>query len=248
MTLFLSSSPCIYDHAPATLTSENGFLPRLRAALPKKPRTLFLASSPEDHDRTEYFAQDMAGAFRRAGIEFKTTRILDSRSQDRAKQWVESSDFIILMGGHVPTQNAFFNKIGLKELLKDYPGVVLGISAGTMNAAETVYAQPEAGGESAPSFRRFYPGLGLTDIMVCPHHQQVKDWVLDGKRLYGEITEADSCRGYPFYIFPDGTYIYKDEKEYSIYGKCWRMLNGITELLSGDGGRISLRDYQGIPG
>lgn len=241
MILFLTSSPCIYDHSPATLTPDNGFLDRLRAALPKNPRTLFLCSDPEDHAQTEYFAQDMCSAFRRAGIDFKGTRILDSRSQDQAKKWVEKSDFIILMGGHVPTQNAFFNRIGLKQLLEGYPGVIMGISAGTMNAASTVYAQPEADGESSPAFRRFYPGLGLTEIQVCPHYQQVKDWVLDGKRLYGEITETDSKRGYTFHVFPDGTYIYKDNKEYAILGKCWRIRSGVMELLSGDGGRIDLR-------
>ena len=240
MILFLTSSPCIYDHAPATLTEANGFLTRLRAALPKNPRTLFVCSDPENHAQTEFFAQDMSGAFRRAGIEFKTTRILDSRFEDQAKSWMENADLIILMGGHVPTQNAFFQRIGLKALLTNYPGVVLGISAGTMNAAETVYAQPENEGESAPSFRRFYPGLGLTHIMVCPHYQMVKDWVLDGKRLYGEITEADSSRGYPLHIFPDGTYIYKDDREYAIYGKCLRMENGILELLSKDGERLAL--------
>lgn len=240
MTLFLTSSPCIYDHSPATLNPANGFLDRLRAALPKNPRVLNICSDPEDHAQTAFYAQDMAGAFRRAGITFKTCRILDNSSRDQAKEWIAQSDFIILMGGHVPTQNKFFQEIGLKELLKDYPGVIMGISAGTMNAAGTVYAQPESDGETAPSFRRFYPGLGLTDIMVCPHHQQVKDWVLDGKRLYGEITEADSKLGHPFHIFPDGTYIYKDDTDYAIYGKCWRMTNGITELLCGDDGCLKL--------
>lgn len=240
MTLFLTSSPCIYEHSPATLNPENGFLDRLRAALPKDPRVLNICSDPEGHALTEYYAQDMAGAFQRAGIVFKTCRVLDNLSRDKAKQWIKESDLIILMGGHVPTQNAFFQSIGLKELLAGYPGVIMGISAGTMNAAETVYAQPESEGETAPTFRRFYPGLGLTSIMVCPHYQQVKDWCLDGKKLYGEITEADSRQGYPLYIFPDGTYIYKDDKDYAIYGKCWRMKDGITELLADDGGHIKL--------
>ena len=241
MTLFLTSSPCIYEHSPATLNPANGFLDRLRAALPKNPRVLNICSDPEGHDLTEYYAQDMALAFHRAGIEFKTCRVLDNRSKDQAKQWIAQSDFIILMGGHVPTQNAFFQKIGLKELLKDYPGVIMGISAGTMNAAQTVYAQPESEGETVPSFRRFLPGLGLTQIRVCPHYQQVRDWVLDGKKLYGEITEADSRQGYPFHIFPDGTYIYKDAQEYAIYGKCWRIKDGIMELLCDDGERIDLK-------
>ena len=241
MPLFLTSSPCIYNHSPATLNPANGFLARLRAALPEKPRVLNICSDPRDHAQTEYYAQDMAGAFRRAGIDFKTCRVLDDLSRTKAKQWIAESDLIILMGGHVPTQNQFFQEIGLKGLLKDYPGVIMGISAGTMNAAETVYAQPESDGETAPSFRRFYPGLGLTKLMVCPHYQQVRDWVLDGKKLYGEITQADSRLGHPFHIFPDGTYIYKDDKTHAIYGKCWRMKDGITELLCDDGGHIDLK-------
>ena len=243
MTLFLTSSPCIYDHSPATLSEANGFLRRIRSKLPPKPKTLFVASSPsrEDHARTDFYAGDMAGAFARAGIELPGWQLLDDLTADRARELVAWSDFIILMGGHVPTQNAFFNRINLKRLLQGYPGVIMGISAGTMNAAETVYAQPESDGETAPSFRRFYPGLGLTHINVCPHYQQVKDWILDGKRLYGEVTESDSKLGHAFHIFPDGTYIYKDEQEYAIFGQCWRMQNGITELLTGDGERLDLK-------
>lgn len=241
MILFLTSSPCIYEHSPATLTEANDFLCRLRAKLPPKPRVLFAASSPADHDRTDFYAGDMVGAFERAGMEFDAWQILDDETADRAGELVAWSDFIILMGGHVPTQNAFFRRIGLKRLLTGYPGVVMGISAGTMNAAGEVYAQPEADGETKPSFRRFYPGLGLTEVKVCPHYQQVKDWVLDGQRLYGQITEADSM-GKEFYVFPDGTYLYRDDSDYAIYGACWRISSGIWEKLSADGGRVPLKE------
>ena len=240
MILFLTSSPCIYQHSPATLTEANGFLKRIRSKLPPNPKTLFVASSPDDHDRTDFYAGDMAGAFQRAGLAFSEWRILDGLTAGQARELVAWSDFIILMGGHVPTQNEFLNRISLKRLLVGYPGVVMGISAGTMNAAGTVYAQPEDDGESKPAFRRFYPGLGLTGLNVCPHYQQVKDWYLDGKRLYGEITEADSM-GHTFHIFPDGTYIYKDDKEYAIYGECWQMHDGIQTKLTENGEHIDLR-------
>ena len=241
MILFLTSSPCVYKHSPATLTEANGFLLRIRAKLPPNPKTLFVASSPADHAMTDFYCGDMAGAFERAGIPLTGWKLLDDLTADRARELIAWSDFIILMGGHVPTQNAFFARIGLRRLLTGYPGVIMGISAGTMNAAETVYAQPESDGETAPSFRRFYPGLGLTKLMVCPHYQQVRDWVLDGKKLYGEITQADSRLGHPFHIFPDGTYIYRDDKTHAIYGKCWRMCDGITELLCDEGGHIDLK-------
>ena len=242
MTLFLTSSPCIYAHSPATLTEANGFLRRIKSKLPPKPNTLFVASSPADHARTDFYCGDMAGAFERAGIPLTGWQLLDDLTAADAKKLIAWSDFIILMGGHVPTQNEFFNRIGLKELLKGYPGVVMGISAGTMNAAETVYAQPEEDGEWAKPFRRFYPGLGLTTINVCPHYQEVveKNLCVDGTPIYPDITAHDS-HGHTFHVFPDGTYIYQDETEYAIYGECYRYRDGILERLSKDGERIDLK-------
>ena len=245
MTLFLTSSPCIYRCSPATLNPANGFLARIRSKLAPKPKTLFVASSParECHDKTDFYAGDMAGAFLRAGIDCSDWRLLDDLTADKARELVGWSDFIILMGGHVPTQNAFFNRIGLRELLKGYPGVVMGISAGTMNAADPVYAQPEEDGEWAKPFRRFYPGLGLTSINICPHYQEVieKNMTVDGTPIYPDITAHDSM-GHTFHIFPDGTYLYRDEEDYAIYGKCLRMRDGILELLSGDGERIAINE------
>ena len=137
---------------------------------------------------------------------------------------------------------SYEKKTGLRELIEGYEGVVMGISAGTMNAAETVYAQPEEDGESAPSFRRFYPGLGLTEINICPHYQEVieKNMTVDGIPISPDITAADSM-GHTFHVFPDGTYIYKDETEYAILGECYRYRDGILERLSKDGERIDLK-------
>ena len=242
MILFLTSSPCVYKHAPATLTEANGFLQRIRSKLPPNPKTLFVASSPADHARTDFYCGDMAGAFERAGILLPGWQILDDLTADKARELVAWSDFIVLMGGHVPTQNEFFNRIGLRRLLEGYPGVVMGISAGTMNAADTVYAQPEEDGESAPSFRRFYHGLGLTHINVCPHYQEVieKNMCVDGIPIYPNLTAADSM-GHTFHIFPDGTYLYRDEKEYAILGECWHFRDGVMTKLTEYGGRIDLK-------
>ena len=241
MILFLTSSPCIYKLSPATLTESNGFASRIRSKLPPKPKTLFVASSPEDHKMADFYAGDMAGAFLRAGIDVSDWKLLDGLNADRALELLAWSDFIILMGGHVPTQNAFFQSLNLKRLLEGYPGVVMGISAGSMNAAETVYAQPEESGESGPDFRRWYPGLGLTHINICPHYQEVieKNMTVDGHPIYPDLTAADSM-GHTFHIFPDGTYLYKDEKEYAIYGECWQMKDGKQTKLTELGQKIDL--------
>ena len=63
--------------------------------------------------------------------------------------------------------------------------MIFGISAGSMNSAEEVYAQPELDGESLdPDYKRFITGLGLTKTKLIPHYQDIKDRFLDGKRLF----------------------------------------------------------------
>ena len=158
MIVYLTSSPCIDGAERAILNPQNEFLDRLRCDLPVNPRCLFVASSPDDRAATCEFGAAMFCAFADAGIHFSAYQILDRWTEEFAAELIMDSDFIILAGGHVPTQNAFFHKIRLPELLQSYGGVVLGISAGSMNAAREVYAWSEEPGESLLSAERlFFP-------------------------------------------------------------------------------------------
>ncbi len=231
MIAFLSSSPCIYGAPRAILNPENGFAENLRRCLPEKIRCLFIASSPDEPHMTQRFGYEMASCFAEAGFLFSDFQILDRQNQENAQMLIWKSDFIILSGGHVPTQNAFFQDIGLRELLKDYQGVILGISAGTMNAADRVYIQPEEPGESVPEFPRFGEGLGLTKLNVLPHYQMVKDNYLDGRRLFEDITYADSW-GECFYVFVDGTYLLIEDGRTTLYGEAYRLSDGQMEQIS----------------
>ena len=240
MLTILSSSPCI-DHPDRPILNEaNGFIDRLREALPPNCRTLFICSDPDSPALTCRFAADMAYAFACAGLPFRSFTVLDGSNASDAPALIRSSDFIILAGGHVPTQNAFFRAIGLRKLLAGFSGTILGISAGSMNAADTVYAQPEMPGESIdPCYRRFLPGLGLTHVNILPHYQKVRDDILDGQRLFEDITYADS-RGRTFYALPDGSYILTDGAETLLFGQSYRLRNGILELLTREGECLSL--------
>ena len=234
MVVFITGSPFIDGADRALLNPDNQLLDRLYAVLPQNPRVLFVASNPEDHAGTCRFGADVFCAFAEAGITFSKYTVLDGTNAVSAKKLVHSSDFIIFAGGHVPTQNAFLNGIRMRQLLQDFDGVVMGISAGSMNLADTVYVQPEEPGESSPDFRRFAPGLGLTRFQILPHYQKVKDNILDGLRLYEDITFADSM-GNSFIVLPDGSYIYQDDEEQTLLGEGYRLKNGIMELLARDG-------------
>ena len=242
MNVFITSSPYLDGADRAILNPENQFLTRLRQALPEFPRALFVASDPERHDLTCSFGMDTAVAFCQAGIPFSAFRVLDGTNADDAAALVADSDLIVLAGGHVPTQNAFFQEIGLRELLEAFDGTVMGISAGSMNLADTVYVQPEEEGEGIdPDFQRFAPGLGLTDVNILPHYQKVKDNILDGLRLFEDITYADSM-GNTFFALPDGSYFYQDEEGLLLCGEGYRLRDGILEQLTRNGDVLDLEE------
>lgn len=241
MIVFITSSPYVDGADRAILNPQNEFVDRLRSVLPRNPRALFVCSNPDDHDTTCHFGADTVAAFSEAGIAFSGYQVLDGCNAEDAAFLIENSDIVILAGGHVPTQNDFFRDIDLAELLADFPGVVMGISAGSMNLAETVYVQPEEEGESDPEFPRFAPGLGLTDINILPHYQKTKDNLLDGLRLYEDITYADSF-GHAFLVLPDGSYVFQDEQGQLLCGEAYLLRDGVLEPLTGDGDVLDLAE------
>ena len=240
MICFVTSSPFI-DGAPrAVLSNANGFIDRIRGCLPSNPSVVFVASDPKDHQGTCQFAAITTAAFAEAGIAFSGYQVLDSTTVHKAYGMIAHCDFVVLCGGHVPTQNAFFRKIRMRHLLHNFQGTVMGISAGSMNMAGTVYVQPEECGESLdPNFRLFVPGLNLTHVNILPHCQKAMHYELDGKRLYEDITYPHSM-GHSFYALPDGSYFYQNEQELLLCGKAYRLKNGILELLTLDGEVLDL--------
>ena len=116
MILFLTSSPYVIGADRALLSNDNEFVDRIRAVLPPYPRALFIAADPENRADTCRFGADTAAAFSAAGMPFQSYHILDSCNAQDAQALIGQSDLILLSGGHVPTQNAFFREIGLKSI------------------------------------------------------------------------------------------------------------------------------------
>ena len=245
MTLFLTSSPCDDNtpegcELPCIYFERNAFVDNLRKYVTPGGCFLVIAAWPDDHARNDEMAQTFAGCFAWHGMGFSQVDVLDSRTQEHAAELVAHSDVILLSGGHVPTENAFFKAIGLRELLTGYKGVIMGVSAGSMNAADTVYVQPEEAGEAGdPHFVRWTQGLGLTDKNILPHYNMVKDNILDGLRLFEDVTYPDSA-GHPLYVLPDGSYILEADGASTLYGEAYLLHNGVMERICSEGESISL--------
>lgn len=238
MIYFLTSSPCLPD-SPA-LNPANGFVDELRKALPDPCRAVFVASSPDDAEKTDRFAGEMRTGFELTGFRFEHYQVLDRRNADQCAELTAGADLLILAGGHVPTQNRFFRELGLREYLTGYDGVVMGISAGTMNCEELVYAPPELAGEAVdPGYRRFFPGLGITKTMLFPHFQETRYEVVDGLSTLENSLLPDSM-GRRIYAMVDGAYLLGRDGDEELRGEAYLVADGALTQLGWENDIITL--------
>lgn len=222
------------------LNPKNGLIDELHKDWPKSARCLFIAADPDAHEQNVATAKDFAQRLAENGLAVDRFDVCDAEDPTGPICRLTDYDFLLFGGGHVPTQNAFFRSIGLFERIRDYRGIAMGISAGTMNCAETVYAQPELDGEATdPDYERFIEGLGLTEVQILPHYQAVKDDVVDGLRLFEDITFADSV-GHAFVAIPDGSFVLQRDGLPVLHGVGYLVFEGQMARICEDGATLPL--------
>lgn len=236
MIVFLTSSPggsykVDGERIPCAFNPANGFVENLKKNWKEDSRILIISSDPEAIGMNEGMKHILEQSFLMTDFSIGSIEICDSRNCDALVPQICEYDVVILAGGHVPTQNAFFHKIHLKEAISDFEGILIGISAGTMNCAETVYAVPELEGEAEdPEYQRFISGLGITELMIMPHYQEMKDTVLDGMRVMEEIVYPDSL-GREILCLPDGSYVLMDGESTTLFGEAYLVKDGILKTV-----------------
>lgn len=248
MTIFLTSSPGGHyfngqgERAACELNRANSFVDNLKKCWKEKSRCLIVSANPDEFDRNDGMRNLFSESYHLTGMSISEIVTWDNRREEITKEQLHTYDVIILSGGHVPTQNQFFKKIGLKEKLEGFGGIIIGISAGTMNSAGTVYAQPELEGESIDSaYKRFITGLGLTDLTILPHYQDIRNTYLDGKRVMEDITYPDSL-GREFYALVDGSYIVIEESgETTLHGEAYVVSDGELKKVCENGRYIKIK-------
>ncbi len=222
MTVFLTSSPTMdsFEVPPVpALFPDNQFIYQLQRRWKPLNRCLMIAASPEIHPENDEMTNYFHRAFLNANLSCGCFELWDDRRIPFTREQLHSYDVILLAGGHVPTERRWFERIHLKELIAGFSGIVIGISAGSMNAARTVYGWPERKGESAdPNHSLFFPGLGLANTIVLPHYQKIKGSFLDGRALFEDITCSHSF-GRRFYAIPDGSYVLVENGVETLYGE-----------------------------
>ena len=238
MKCILASYLDLYDKDAAgnrnakNFGNQNNILDNIKKYVKKYDNFLFVASNEFNNEATDVYANVTFESFDLT-LPFNNYYILDSRTEDMIDELLEKADLIFLCGGHLPTQNTFFNNIKLRDKIKNTSAFIIGGSAGAMNMADNVYCIPELEGESIdPNFKRDLIGLGLTNINVLPHYDIFKDVILDNKKFVEEIVLPDTYER-KVYGLNNGSYILIDDKNY-LYGNAYLLKNGKIEKINGE--------------
>lgn len=229
---FLTSSPSDsflpnIEHKPCRFREENGFLAHLRSVWPKHARCLLICAEPSDTQTNDEMSLHLQGSLTLSDLPFVSLRLCDSRNEEWLPILLKESEVVILSGGHTLTQNRFFHRLKLREQMKSFNGILLGISGGSMNCAETVYAQPERECDFSDSaYERFPRGLGLTETMILPHYQSLREQVLGDRRLIEDVAIPDSV-GRTILALPEGSYLLIADGRETLMGAAFAITNGI---------------------
>lgn len=139
------------------------FVSSLRPIIKNKAKFAFVASEFEkNHEKTDRFFLFFLNMFEKSSIFFEESCVIDARmTPEKMRKEIEAADVVWLAGGVSPVQYQYFQKYGLVPVLKQHEGVIIGMSAGSINMAQTAICVHDK--------IEINQALGLVDISVKPH-------------------------------------------------------------------------------
>ncbi|HJD06206.1 MAG TPA: Type 1 glutamine amidotransferase-like domain-containing protein [Candidatus Onthoplasma faecipullorum] len=214
------------------LENVNGVLDNIKKYLSATNRIVYVANDPNNVIENEERIKNTIDSFSLSNLNFNEKILLDARNKKDAKNIILGANIVILSGGKILCQNKFFRSIRLKKILKHFNGIVIGISAGTMNLCKTVFNFPEEKADIKE--RKWVKGLGFYDKIIIPH--------FDGETNTYQIEceEVDVVNDYifpashkkEFLGIPNGSYILIDgNKNVSFFGEMYAIENGVTKKI-----------------
>lgn len=200
----------------------NGFMQIAKVfqqKIEKRDKFAFVASEFEAlHEKTDKYFRIFLDMFEEAGIHFEEAYVVDGRmSAAEAQKAVVEADVVWLSGGDTPAQFACFQKYGLVKVLQEHEGVIIGMSAGSINMARTSICTLSCGHRK----QEIYSGLGCVDISVEPHF--VRENVSD------ELIELSKV--YIIYGLCDDALIVCSGETIEFYGEVYKLSQGIVERI-----------------
>lgn len=190
-------------------------------ALPRRGSFAFVASDFEHHhDVTDSYFTGVLDWFKDAGIQFDRAYTVNGRmTAEEAQKAVREADVVWLSGGDTLAQFASLKEYGLVDVIRRHTGVVIGMSAGTINMAKiAVLYDPPYGVHTAT----VYSGIGCVDISVDPH--------FEADRIAATI--LNTSEEHVIYGLCDNGIIVCRDGQTEYYGEVYRLRGGEVERIN----------------
>lgn len=152
------------------ISKEQGFNKVQREYLKKDIKNndtiVFIATTFDDYEKNDLYYNNLIKHFKNIDITFNKAYLIDNRvAKDLAKDYILKSNIIFLMGGDAKKQIDSVKEYDLFEILKSKEGIILGVSAGSMNQSSRVVYKNDYNNYVIED----YEGLGYIDINIYPH-------------------------------------------------------------------------------
>lgn len=152
------------------ISKEQGFNEIQREYLTKDIKNndtiVFIATTFDDYEKNDLYYNNLIKHFKNIDITFNKAYLIDNRvAKDLAKDYILKSNIIFLMGGDAKKQIDSVKEYDLFEILKSKEGIILGVSAGSMNQSSRVVYKNDYNNYVIED----YEGLGYIDINIYPH-------------------------------------------------------------------------------
>ena len=126
----------------------------------------FIATTFDNYEKNDLYYNNLIKHFKNIDITFNKAYLIDNRvEKDLAKDYILKSNIVFLMGGDTKKQIDSIKEYDLFETLKSKEGIILGVSAGSMNQSSRVVYKNDYNNYVIED----YEGLGYIDINIYPH-------------------------------------------------------------------------------
>lgn len=133
----------------------------------KRRKLWVVVPATDDAGFNQEHVQFVRHQFEEIGLSFENITVLnEAMSIPEMKDAIHNADFLYLMGGYPFYQKEFIVKHDILEAIRNYTGVILGISSGAMNMSQYIIMVTDGPNSDEVKIES---GLGMTDFSIFPH-------------------------------------------------------------------------------
>ena len=190
-----------------------------RQKITNRNKFAFVASEFERiYEKTDKYFRFFLNMFEEVGIHFEESYVIDGRmDKAEAQKKLLEADVIWLSGGDTPKEFGYLIKYGLDAIIKQHNGVIIGMSAGSINMAKTSICTLSCGHQKL----EIYNGLSCVDISVEPH--------FDIHNVSNELIGLSYK--YLIYGLCDESFIVYSDNKIEFFGEIYKLSQGNIERL-----------------